>query len=120
MQFFLIKLFSIIKFRSVAWLIDHAGIFIAWVFNVFISLLLVAIATWTVVMVAPAAAGGCQTVSASPFLHCRTLSMRHGEFVVLLGLITACHSFSCCANNQVYVICCACSVPRDNMLLLCM
>lgn len=58
LEFFLIKLFSIIKFRSVAWLIDHAGIFIAWVFNVFISLLLVAIATWTVVMVAPAAAGG--------------------------------------------------------------
>ena len=53
----LIGFLSSVKFRGVAWLIDHAGLFVAWLFNVALSLGLVFAATWAVVFVAPAAAG---------------------------------------------------------------
>lgn len=56
-QFMLIGVLSSAKFHSVAWLIDHAGLFVAWLFNVALTLALVFLATWTVVHVAPAAAG---------------------------------------------------------------
>jgi len=53
----LIGVLSSAKFHSVAWLIDHAGLFVAWLFNVALTLALVFLATWTVVHIAPAAAG---------------------------------------------------------------
>lgn len=56
-QFMLIGVLSSAKFHSVAWLIDHAGLFVAWLFNVALTLALVFLATWTVVHIAPAAAG---------------------------------------------------------------
>ena len=39
------------------WLIEHANLFVAWMFNVIYSTALVYLSTWTVVTVAPQAAG---------------------------------------------------------------
>ena len=39
------------------WLISHTSLFVAWLFNMAYSLALVYLATWTVVSVAPQAAG---------------------------------------------------------------
>ena len=63
-QFVLIGLLSSVKFHGVAWLIDHAGLLVAWLFNVALTLGLVFLATWAVVHVAPAAAGAPRPPSA--------------------------------------------------------
>ncbi len=39
------------------WLIEHANLFVAWVFNVAYSTALVYLSTWAVVTIAPQAAG---------------------------------------------------------------
>lgn len=53
----LIGIFGAIKYNTVRWLIEHANLFVAWVFNVVYSTALVYLSTWAVVTIAPQAAG---------------------------------------------------------------
>ena len=46
-----------VKYNGTGWLLRHAGVFVAWVFNMLVSCGLAAAAAWPVVNIAPAAAG---------------------------------------------------------------
>ncbi len=46
-----------VKYNGTDWLLRHAGVFVAWVFNMVVSCGLAAAAAWPVVNIAPAAAG---------------------------------------------------------------
>ncbi len=94
-QFMLIGLLSSVKFHGVAWLIDHAGLLMAWVFNVALTLGLVFLASWAVVHVAPAAAGALphtfclRSSHARQSAHCameQTQGLRHASLRNLHGL----------------------------------
>lgn len=94
-QFMLIGLLSSVKFHGVAWLIDHAGLLVAWVFNVALTLGLVFLASWAVVHVAPAAAGALphtfclRSSRARQSAHCamvQTQGLRHASLRNLHGL----------------------------------
>ena len=57
MLFLVIAFLEDVKYNGTNWLLHHAGVFVAWVFNMLVSCGLAAAAAWPVVHVAPAAAG---------------------------------------------------------------
>ncbi|KAL3159050.1 hypothetical protein ABBQ32_011048 [Trebouxia sp. C0010 RCD-2024] len=64
----LIGIFGAIKYNTVRWLIAHANLFTAWLFNVIYSTSLVYLSTWVVVNIAPQA-GGAGVAEVTAYLN---------------------------------------------------